>query len=453
MPAPKNLIGLRRDARSILAACLEAADAEKAVKRFVHVEGDDLTVGPEFRIALRDFERILVVGAGKASAAMGRALEALLGKRITRGLICVKYAHGLPLERIQVLEAGHPLPDRSGEAAAREIMGLLASATEKDLVMACISGGGSALLPAPSKPVTLDQKEKLTKALLAAGATIHEINTLRKHLSLTKGGNLMRLAYPAFVVNLLLSDVIGNDPDTIASGPFVPDRSTFGQALEILKRYGLMEVADRTIVQRVRDGAQGKVPETPKPEDPIFSRVFSLVLGSNIISLQAGAAKAQELGYKTLILSSSIGGDTTQAALFHAAIAEEIHGSGNPLQAPACVLSGGETTVTIKGKGLGGRNQEFALALVQSASRLPNTLFLSAGTDGTDGPTDAAGALVDTQSLERAADLGLQPAPYLENNDSYTFFSKLGDLIFTGPTLTNVMDVRMILVGDRESDD
>lgn len=443
-----NLERLRTDAREILNAALEAADPERAIKHFMKLEGDDLLVGTDTVISLQEFDRIIVVGGGKASAAMGNAVEDILGDRIEGGAICVKYAHGLPLKKIRVMEAAHPLPDAAGEAAAQHIITLLESAGARDLVISCISGGGSALLPAPAGQVTLQQKEALTKRLLEVGADIHEMNTVRKHLSRAKGGNLMRTAYPAFVINLMLSDVVGDDPDTIASGPFVPDRSTFGQALEILLRYGLLESVPEVVVKRIQDGVEGKVPENPKPGDEIFDRVRNVIVGSNIISLRAGEAKARELGYRALILSSTIRGDTSQAALFHGALAEEICSTGHPVAPPACLLSGGETTVVVKGDGLGGRNQEFALSLVRTASRLANTLFLSAGTDGTDGPTDAAGAVVDSLTLERAEAQNLNPDAFLAENDSYHFFHALGDLILTGPTRTNVMDARIILVGE-----
>jgi len=438
---------LRIDAREILDAGIRAADPEEAVKRSLRIAGEDLLAGPDLRLSLSDFDRVLVVGAGKASASMGKAVEDLLGDRIDGGLVCVKHGHGLPLRRIRIAEAAHPLPDRAGEEAAKKIVGLLESAGERDLVISCISGGGSALLPAPAPPMTLGQKEEITRKLLASSADIHEINAVRKHLSFTKGGNLMRAAYPAFVINLMLSDVIGDDPGTVASGPFAPDRSSFQDALEVLRRYRLLETAAPEIATRLREGADGRIPENPKEGEYIFNRVWHGVVGSNIRSLCAGAEKAAKLGYRTLILSSSIAGDTVQAALFHAALAEEIHLTGNPVKPPACLLSGGETTVEVRGEGMGGRNQHFALALVQKASKLPNTLFLSAGTDGTDGPTDAAGAIVDSRTMERSRSMGMDYKLFLQNNDSYRFFSKLGDLIVTGPTRTNVMDMRLVLVG------
>lgn len=447
MAQTRDLSRLRRHAAEILGAALAAANPEDAVKTAVHREGNHLVAGSDIRIDLAHVSRILVVGAGKATAAMAKAVEEILGDRVDDGLICVKYGHTAPLTRVRVKEAGHPLPDRNGADAAREMMELLAGAGQNDLVISCISGGGSALLPAAAHPVTLEEKMELTRLLLAAGADIHEINSVRKHLSTTKGGNLLRVANPARVLNLMLSDVVGDDPDTIASGPFAADRSTFRDALEVLRRYGLAKKAPKSIVRRLKDGDAGRIQETPKEGDEIFSRVWNLVVASNVRSLTAAAAQAQELGYRTVILSSRIVGDTTQAALFHAAVAEEVRATGNPVASPACILTGGETTVTLRGQGLGGRNQEFALVLVEAVGRLPALVVLSAGTDGTDGPTDAAGALVDTTSHERALLMGLDPRQYLRDNDSYHFFQKLGDLIVTGPTLTNVMDVRIMLLG------
>lgn len=438
---------LREDARAILDACLMAVDPERVVKACVSVNRSTLRVGTELTFDLDRFDRVLVVGAGKASAPMAKALEEILGDRISGGLVCVKYDHGLPLERSEVVEAAHPVPDRSGEIAGRRIIQLLESAGERDLIISCVSGGGSALLPGLRAPITLEEKRRLIEALLRSGADIHEMNAVRKHLSTTKGGALMQAAYPATVVNLTLSDVVGDDLDTIASGPFTPDRSTFRDALSVLQKRDLIDRAPESIKQRLNEGVAGVLPETPKEGDPIFERAHNLIVGSNRIALEAGKRKSVELGYETLILSSSIEGETGEAARFHAAIAREIRLSGNPISPPACILSGGETTVQVTGSGQGGRNQQFALELVEQASAIPNTLFLSAGTDGTDGPTDAAGAIVDDETACRSLGLGLDVAEHLDRNDSYGFFEKLGDLIVTGPTRTNVMDAHIILVG------
>jgi glycerate 2-kinase len=440
------LAKLRGDSLCIIDACIAAADPEVAVKRYLAREGDHLYVSGDLHLRLSDWHRVLVVGAGKASAAMARAVEDLLGDVIADGVVSVKYGHGLPLRRIRVREAGHPLPDPAGEKAAREIVDLLSSAGEKDLVISCISGGGSALMPSPAHGLTLEDKRTLTEKLSAAGADIHELNAVRKHVSLTKGGNLMRIAYPAFVVNLMLSDVVGDDPQTIASGPFVPDDSTFSQVMHIVSRYGVADDLPQSVIESIREGMAGRIPETPKPGDGIFTRATNVIVGNNVLCLLAGKAKAEELGYRTLILSSTVVGNTTEAARFHAALARETRATGNPIPAPACLLSGGETTVRILGSGVGGRNQEFALSLVKDASEISGCLFVSVGTDGTDGPTDAAGAIVDSMTLARSAAKGLDPDAFLKNSDSYTFFRALDDLVVTGPTRTNVMDVRLVLV-------
>ncbi|WP_157212295.1 glycerate kinase type-2 family protein [Desulfomonile tiedjei] len=442
----KNMKNMRNDALAIFNASLEAVDPEKAVHKYLKREGDLLRVPGESAVDLRDYEEVLVVGAGKASAAMAKAVGEILYDRRVRGVICVKYGHELELDRIDVIQAGHPVPDEEGTLAAREIMRLASEATARHLIISCISGGGSALLPAPPPGISLDEKQYLTKRLLEVGADIHEMNSVRKHLSLVKGGRLMKAAFPARVINLMLSDVVGDDPGVIASGPFAPDNSTFQDALRILQKYDMMKDAPESVLSWLKRGVSRELPDTPKSGDPIFSQVTNIIVGSNIQALIAGKHAAEALGYNTLILSSSVQGNTAEAALLHGAIAREISASENPVSPPACILSGGETTVQVRGPGKGGRNQEFALLLIEAAAQIPNSLFFSAGTDGTDGPTDAAGALVESSSLERARLLHLYPEHFLARNDSYHFFSSLGDLIKTGPTRTNVMDVRIVLV-------
>ncbi|MCX5872096.1 MAG: glycerate kinase [Deltaproteobacteria bacterium] len=438
---------LRQDAFKIFDKCLKAADPEEAVRKFVHVSNDSLLIAPDIKISLSQFDRIVVVGAGKASAMMCRALEGLLGARLDIGLLSVKYGHALNLERTRIIEAGHPIPDEAGLKATNEIIALLSSLGHRDLVFSCISGGGSALLPAPVDGVTLENKQLMTSLLLEAGADIHEINAVRKHLSVSKGGGLMKFAYPAFVINLILSDVVGDDPSVIASGPFSPDRTTCENAMQVINRLDLEDVAPRSVMKHFRKILSGEAPETPKTGDPIFSHVRNVVIGSNLLSLNAGKYFAQSLGYNSLVLSSFIEGETSQTALFHAAIAKEIIGSANPVAPPACILSGGETTVKVSGNGLGGRNQHFVLSILKRIEELPDCVFFSAGSDGTDGPTDAAGAIADSFSFQRAVSIGLDPDTYLSDFDSYHFFMQLGDLVITGPTLTNVMDIRIALVG------
>ena len=427
---------MRADALRILRAALAAADPAAAVARHLSVKDGTLAAGRRYR--LDQFENIFVVGAGKASAAMARAVERVLGRRITGGVINVKYGDGGKLRRIELNQCGHPIPDENGMRGAERIAELARQAGARDLLICLISGGASALLPLPAPPVTLEHKQRLTQMLLESGANIHEINCVRKHLSQIKGGLLARLAYPAAVLTLILSDVIGDDLDVIGSGPTVPDRSTFAEAAAILQKYNLWKKAPREIVTRIRRAEA----ETPKPGDPAFARVQNLIVGSNRLAVDAAARQARELGYRTLILSSYIQGETREIAKMHAAIAKEIVASGHPVRPPACVISGGETTVTIRGKGLGGRNQEFALAAAIEIDGLKGVTILSAGTDGSDGPTDAAGALATGDTVRRGPDA----QKYLSENDSYHYFDSLGDLIKTGPTGTNVMDIRVVLV-------
>ncbi len=439
---------LRRQAMSIFRAALRAADPAEAILRHVKLEQGILVVGRK-RYRLDGYDRVIVLGAGKASAAMARALERLLGRRISAGLVNVKYGHLARLKRVELHECGHPVPDETGVEGARRIAAMAADAGARDLVICVFSGGGSALLPLPSDPITLDEKQATTRLLLDCGASIHEINAVRKHISGIKGGQLSRLAYPATVVSLLLSDVIGDDLDVIASGPTAPDAATYAGARKILEQYGIFGKAPESIRRRIEQGIAGEAPETPKQDAPEFRRTQNLVVGSNRLAVDAAAARAKELGFRKLVLSTFIEGETRDVGRLHAAIAKEIHASGQPLQAPACVLSGGETTVTIRGDGLGGRNQEFVLAAARDITGMPGTVILSGGTDGSDGPTDAAGAIADGRTLERAARLGLDPLEYLARNDSYRFFEPLNDLVKTGPTNTNVMDLRILLVGKR----
>jgi hydroxypyruvate reductase len=424
---------LRRQALAIFKAALRASNPAEAVVR--RLSREDLT----------RYRNIYVVGAGKAGAAMARAAERVLRGRIARSLLNVKYGHIVPLRRIELNECGHPVPDERGVEGARRIAEIAAGAGADDLVLCLISGGASALLPLPADPITLDEKQEVTKLLLACGASIHEINAVRKHISQIKGGQLARLAYPARVLSLLLSDVIGDDLDVIGSGPTAPDASTFASARAILEKYALFQRVPTSIRERLERGGRGEIPETPKQGDAIFKRVRNVVIGSNRLAVDAAAARARELGLRTLVLSTFVEGETREIARMHAAIAKEVVHTGRPLKPPACVITGGETTVTLRGDGLGGRNQEFALSAAIDIAGLPNVVVLSAGTDGSDGPTDAAGAIADGRTLGRNP---LAPE-FLARNDSYRYFEGLGDLIVTGPTNTNVMDVRLLLVGEQ----
>jgi glycerate 2-kinase len=440
------MIGDKRKAmEEILRAGLDAVDPERAVRRYVRREDETLFVG-EGSYRLDRFKRVILAGAGKGTAPMAKALEDILGDRLSSGLIIVKYGYGMPLKKTSVVEAGHPIPDEAGLSAAGELLGRLRECREQDLVICAFSGGGSALLPSPIPPFTLDEKQACTRLLLECGATIDEINAIRKHLSRTKGGQLAKEAYPATMISLLLSDVVGDRLDVIASGPTVPDESTYRDCLGIVERYDLVDRLPKGVVEHFRKGVAGLVQETPKQGDPVFSRVQNLIVGNNRECLLAAQDKAASLGYHTLVLSSQIEGEAREAARVLAAVAKEIHQVGVPIAPPACILAGGETTVTIHGTGKGGRNQELALACAMAIDGWEGISMFSAGTDGTDGPTDAAGATVDGMTCRRAREAGLDPRAFLVANDSYSLFESLGDLIKIGPTRTNVMDIICMLV-------
>jgi hydroxypyruvate reductase len=438
---------MRQKAEKIFQAALYAVDPEQAILSHMNVANGVLTIG-ERTFPLKDYNRIFIVGAGKADAPMAQALERLLGQHISDGIILVKDGHSLPLTRIKIHEASHPVPDERGVSRTGEIISLVRNADEQDLVICLISGGGSALLVAPAEDISLKDKQEVTHLLLGCGASIHEINTFRKHLSLVKGGGLARLAHPATVVSLILSDVIGDDLDVIASGPTVQDSSTFRQAKEVLNRHDIWDRVPDSVRRHIEKGVNGEIEDTPKQGDPSFQRDSWELVGTNLQALTAARKEAERLGYHTLILSGMIEGETSEVAKVHTAIAKEIVCSGNPHSPPLCLLSGGETTVTIKGKGKGGRNQEFALAAALEIEGEEHMLILSGGTDGTDGPTDAAGAVVDGGTVARARAKGMDPLEYLRRNDSYPFFEAIDGLLITGPTRTNVMDVRIMLIGE-----
>jgi hydroxypyruvate reductase len=440
-----DLKQMHRDARVIFQAGLAAVEPAAALHRHVVRRGQTLLCGGT-EIDLDQLENIVVVGAGKASAPMAAAIEKILSDRTLDGLVNVKYGHLAPVEHIALIEAGHPLPDAAGVDGARGIIALASQAGPRDLVLCLISGGGSALLPLPADGITLSDKQAATDLLLKCGATIHEINTLRKHLSEIKGGRLALAAFPARVVSLILSDVVGDDLDVIASGPTVPDASTYGDCLAIVKKYDLENRLPPAVRQRLHDGAEGRCAETPKVGHHAFKRTHNVIIGTNGDALRAAAAKAEALDYRPLVLSSRIEGETRQVARVHGAIAREMLASGLPVAPPAALISGGETTVTVTGGGKGGRNMEFALAAGLDISDQAAIVCLSCGTDGSDGPTDAAGAVSDHTTVDRARQKGLDAAGFLDNNDAYRFFAALGDLVITGPTHTNVMDMRIILV-------
>jgi glycerate 2-kinase len=437
---------LRDDALAIFKAGIKAVNPVIAVRR--HITRQDGILSIEDKIYdLKSYDRVYVVGAGKASAAMAQPLEEILGDRISGGAVNVKYGHDVPLKKIRVIEAGHPVPDEAGLKGAKHIIQLLQQTGDKDLVICLISGGGSALLPCPAQGLTLENIQRVTQHLLEVGATIHEINAVRKHISKLKGGQLARLVYPSTLISLILSDVIGDKLDSIASGPTAPDTTTFNDCLHVLDKYSIREKIPAAVLEHLESGAKGEIKETPKSDDPAFKKAHNVIIGNNIMAVKAAKEKAYELNYNSLIHSSFVEGEAKEAARLHTALAKEILSKGSPVPRPACVISGGEPTVTVRGKGLGGRNQEFVLAAAIEIDGLEDVVILSGGTDGTDGPTDAAGALADGETVRRAKALGLDAGHYLRENDSYHFFKPLGDLLVTGPTYTNVMDLQLVLVG------
>jgi hydroxypyruvate reductase len=427
-----------------LAAALGAVEPGAAVNRFVSLRHGALLVGDR-RYPLERVGRVLVVGAGKASAPMAAAVEDILGDRIqVEGCVTVRYGHSAPTRHVRIREAGHPVPDEAGVAATREIVELLEGTTDDDLVICVISGGGSALLMLPADEITLSDLQATTDALLRCGASINQINVVRKHLDDIKGGGLARLAAPARMIALVLSDVVGNPLDAIASGPTVADTSTFADAASIFDRFDLWSSVPESVSRRLRLGLSGQVEDTPKAGHPVFERTQTVVVGSNLLACEAAAEAAKGAGFDALVLTTFVEGEAREAARVLAGILREVHASGHPLRRPCCIVAGGETTVTIRGEGRGGRNQELALAAAFGLRGVPNVLLASIGTDGNDGPTDAAGAWVDGSTLDRAGAHGLDAAAALAVNDSYAFFDALGDLVRTGPTNTNVNDLYLL---------
>jgi glycerate 2-kinase len=441
----KPLKELRRDAEEIFRSALSAVDAERLVCNALRRKGSMLTVDTR-RYNLDRYDRIFVIGAGKASAAMAKGVESVLGGRIDDGIVIVKYGHTLPLQKIRLIEGGHPVPDAKGIRGGRKIMELLAGTGKKDLVFCLLSGGGSALFDDFPAEITLAEVRKVTSLLLSCGASIAEINAVRKHLSRIKGGRVAVQASPATLVSLILSDVIGDDLNVIASGPTVPDPTTFADALAVLERYNLVRKAPSRVLDYLRAGSEGRVEDTPGTRSSIFRRVENRIVGNNGMAIRAAAARARKLGYRPCILTTRLEGEAREAARFLTSVAKEISNRDRPVKKPACLLAGGETTVAIRGKGNGGRNQEMALAASLELAGCEGIVFLSGGTDGTDGPTDAAGGMVDGKTVARSTRKGWDVRSFLNENDSYRFFQQLDGHIITGPTLTNVMDIVIILV-------
>ncbi len=436
---------LKKAADQIIKAALNAVDPYHLVREQVIRQGDTLVISEKEQIELSEFDRVFLCGAGKGAAPITRAMEELLSDRLDGGDIIVKYEHLAELQKINLHEAAHPVPDENGLRSTEILLTNLDNLTERDCVFVLLTGGGSALLESLPDEIKLDDLQKLSSVLLQCSATIHEINCIRKHISLIKGGQLARKIYPARCVTLALSDVIGDDLSVIASGPTSPDPTTFDDALIILEKYDVTDKIPAVILNHLKRGSEGKIPDTPKREDQVFKNVTNIVIGNNRLALNKAKETAESLGFKTIILTSMLEGEAREIARVVASIISEVQLTGTPIKKPACILLGGEPTVKIQGTGKGGRNQELALAVALSNINEPY-VCVSVGSDGTDGPTDAAGAIVDHTTLSRAESAGLNAQEYLKNNDSYNFFAPLGDLIITGPTGTNVMEVIFALV-------
>jgi len=432
----------QRKAADVFHAVLKAIDPYGLIKeridqiRSIYREGN--------------YGKLYLISFGKAAYPMTKAVSDFADDLLTKGIMITKYGHvpeGAVSHKIEVFEAAHPVPDIQGVLATERVIGLLEKADSATLVVCLISGGGSAMLVAPHRDISLAEKQQITQLLLKAGANIRELNTVRKHISRIKGGRLAEIAYPAGVLSLILSDVIGDPLDVIGSGPTSPDQTTFQDALKVIQRYDLGDkIPEKARFILIR-GAAGEIPETPKEGDRVFARVQNIIVGSNKKAIEAVKREAEGQGYQTAVISAELQGEARDAATWLARKAIEARrGLAGGSQGKVCLISGGETTVTVRGNGLGGRNTELALAFAQKIKGMKGITLLSAGTDGTDGPTDAAGAIVDGGTIERAEAAGINPGDYLKNNDSYHFFKAAGGLFITGPTGTNVMDLQIILL-------
>lgn len=470
-----DIMELRAAAKAIFSAAVDRVRPERLLSWSLAWDGSVLQVREgqtTLEYEIDRYQYIVLISIGKAAVPMAENLLSMLGNRIAEGLVVTKAMEGelhsdeeaasdlAAWPQIRVLRAGHPVPDLRSNQAGRELLALARRAAEKQrqnlrtLALVLLSGGGSALASCPVEGISAEEKAAVTKLLLGCGASIHEINTVRKHLSAIKGGQLARAFYPAEGLALVLSDVVGDDLDVIASGPTVADRSTWHDVHRIFQHYRLMESLPAAVQQRVELGLAGSIPETPKPEDPLFRSFRTVLVGTNYHAIMEAEREAQRQGFATLVLGTRLQGEAREIAKVFAGMTGDILIHGIPHAAPLCVIAGGETTVTLKGKGKGGRNQEMALAFLAAMRKFPaeirdlgdRVLFLSAGTDGNDGPTDAAGAFADTNVLRRADELGLDPEVFLAENDSYAFFDKTGALFRTGPTGTNVCDIQLLLV-------
>lgn len=417
---------------------------DRLIKKCLKLDNNKLIIGNQ-TFSLEFTDRIFVIGAGKASAMMASEVEKILGSRISCGHIVVKYGHSCKLKYIKVSEAGHPVPDSNGFKATTAIMKIASEATANDLVLCLLSGGGSALLADYPDGSSCEELISINDQLIKSGACIKEINAVRKHLSVVKGGQLARAVFPATLVSLILSDVPGDPLDVIASGPTTPDPTTFRQALSVLENFNLVNSVPSGILKYLKEGDTGIRPETPKPGDKVFEKTFNILIGTNRLALEAARLKAFEFNLNPLIIDDQLQGDTSGIAEYLADMSLKFQSDMNEIK-PVCLLFGGETTVLMTGNGLGGRNQHLALNCAMLLQDHPGITILCAGTDGSDGPTKAAGAVVDSDTIPGALSEDIDPVKYLSEFDSYHFFKKTGGHIITGPTMTNVMDLIVVLI-------
>jgi glycerate 2-kinase len=444
MQMESHKINYRTIAEKIFLAGVERVLPERLIGNVMSLNDNLLKIGNQ-EFSLETIENIYVIGAGKASASMGSEVEKILGNLITGGQIVVKYGYSCKLKYIKVTEAGHPVPDANGLAATGEILKIAEKAGLNDLVICLLSGGGSALLTDVPAGCTPPDIIKINDLLVNCGASISEINAVRKHLSEVKGGQLARFVYPATLVNLFISDVPGDPLDVIASGPTVPDPTTFRQALDVIESFGLLSIVPSGVLALLNEGASGRKPETPKPEDPVFDRVFNILAGNSKMALEAARAKALEFNINAIIIDDQLQGDTFTIAEYLVETALKFKNDKDEVK-PVCLLFGGETTIKMTGNGMGGRNQHLALLSAVLLQNNPGITILSAGTDGSDGPTDASGAVVDSDTIAGAVLKNVDPGKYITEFDSYHFFKKAGGHIHTGPTMTNVMDIIVVIV-------
>ena len=437
---------VKQIAQEMVRSSLNAVDPYMLVHNRIHLQGGQLLINDR-KIDLSQFKNIYLLGIGKAAAPMAAAFEEILGKNLTKGAVIVKYGHGSALKKVKLFEAAHPVPDQNTLDATKQLLEIAAAATQQDLILFLISGGGSALFERLPVSIALKHLTSFNEQLLSCGASIEKINVLRKHISLVKGGRFAGIVMPARLETFILSDVIGDPVESIASGPTAPDSSTYADAWNIIKSYKLDQTLPAAVLDFFKRGLNGREPETPKPGDVLFGNVRNIILGNNRLALENLRKIAEESGYQTQLVSDRLQGDVREVGKLWAEMIEKALHNKNMKSKKICIIAGGEPTVSLRGDGLGGRNQELALIVLKLLKDVSASFyFCSVGTDGTDGPTDAAGAWIDQDSFKKVEALGLDIDDYLNRNDSYHFFEQTENLIKTGPTGTNVMDIMFCLL-------